>query len=333
MPYSHPNAALLDDLDNMIQLINPERLPKDSFCNLFSLTEDRCCFNVTSNQFKRIKYFLQTLSSLQPDFWNNSLFLALCMDDWTSDRTEEFSQTEFDEYLTEIDEYYSGIETQKACHQLNFSALEVQQISETAVIAEFHGTQAPINLLMASIEILAEKNAAISIEGLSLEEIKEINTCNKTKECSLLLHMLIPVEKSSRNQSVGADKRRLVSSLINAGIKIIPGDNQYSVNLPACEQRLRTYNYAAIKNALTADHKGPIIYWVGQAHAVETEKCPGIAEILGIQVIDLTGQTPSVGIPLPSAQASYGEHSFFASPTTPQVENAETSKEEALRYI
>jgi len=321
MIYYHPNTTLLEHLEPLIKLINPDGMAVESFRDLFKITENKCTFNVTSNQFKRIKYFLMTQALQQPELWANPLYDALCMDDWITDEVEEADPTQ---YYSEVAEFYTTLTTKDTSHTTVMAPDAMKLVGagiKNSVIAEMHGTRAPLELLKTSMDDLIREDAALLVEGLSLEEIEEINHCNIIHACSLLLYMLIPVEKSMQRELIAIEKRQLVASLINAGIKIIPGDNKYSVNLPANEQRLRVFNYSAIKNALAADHTGPIVFWVGKAHAVKTEGCPGIASITGAKLIDLTDDISLIST-TPKNQTR-----------DPQAQTAEEEKAEEINFL
>lgn len=303
--YTYKDPTLFEYLDPMIQLINHEGMDSKSFRALFKQTKDECSFNVTSNQFKRIKHYLLTLSTSKSEPWSNPLFAALCLNQWTAHEKEEAASAE---YLSEVSEFYNNAASVKHTRTKIVATSEIKLFEsdiKKIVIAEYHGTTAPLELLKANIKGLAKEHAMISIEGLSLEEIEEINHCNEAHTCSLLLYMLIPVERSLSRESVALAKRQLISSFISEGIQLIPGDNKYSVNLPAGEQRLRLYNYSAIQNVSTMAHKGPIVFWVGKAHAVETEGCLGIASMVGATLIDLTDNAPLISKPLFSKETAF----------------------------
>lgn len=302
--YIYEDATLLEHLDPMIKLINDEDLNAESFRSLLKRDGDKFCFNVTSNQFKRIHHYLITSSMKKPDLWANPLFTALCMNER---RAHEIDKAALADYLSEVEKFYTSVTLVQYAPSELVGLDDIKLFDsdiKKIVIAEEHGTRAPLALLRASVGELVTMQAAVSLEGLSLEEIEEIDYCNKVHACSLLLYMLIPVEKSIRGDLVALEKRQLVASLIRAGIKIIPGDNKYSVNLPAGSQRLRQFNYSALQNA----YEGPIVFLVGKAHAVKTRNCPGMASILGAKLIDLTGAYPLVNKPVTALPSLHPEH-------------------------
>ena len=295
--YIYHDYEIQHHLDSMLELMSLD-MPYASFRALFKRVEEGCAFNVTSNQYKRIKHFLMTLSLKRPELWNNPLYVALCMGEFKS---QELKEADSEEYLSEVDVFYSTVTPIKYQQSIKIPFDEMRLFepdTNHVVIGECHGTMAPITLLSSAIPELQRAHAAVLIEGFSLEEIEEINCCNHASVCSALLYMLIPVEKSLQYESVALEKRQLIASLVSAGIKIIPGDNKHGVNLGATTERLRLFNYSALHNALAAGHEGPIVFLVGKAHAITTEDCPGIGPLIGAKVFDLTGELPSVHIPL-----------------------------------
>ncbi len=306
--YIFENPQLLQHLDPMIALINHDDQPADSFRSLFTQINDKWAFNVTNNQFKRIKHYLQTMSAEKPQLWENPLFVALCTSDCLAN--EILEETAPADYRAKVANYYAKnvpvIHTPAqsvAPTEMKLFGADIKNV----VLAEIHGTRTPLATLGAGIDELLSVHASVSIEGLSTEEIDEINACNTTHACSMLLYMLIPVERSIQSASVALEKRQLIFSLIQKGIRIIPGDNQYSVNLPAGLERLRLFNYSAIQNASSAASEGPIVFLVGLAHAIKTEGCPGIASLIGAKLINLTGDAPLVSEPFSASSGLLAE--------------------------